>query len=380
MLSVVHPRLAVLGQDRVRPDRVGKATQRLQLLAPLEVARHRVGAAHLGGTLDREVVELAEIGEVARDPGNGLVDLEVVVCGVEPDPVLLDRPPDVGVPFPEAEVGLTGEASARRVGVDVVADEAFVFPRDVVERLELVAAALDRREHGRARRHHRHIAARRADGNLFVGEEVLIDAGAAGPFRRVHAVGHDPVLVAHAEALVAHLLALMTAADVEPQHPDARRLPQGGPDVRRRRNGRQPLGAELGADLGRGDIDDRRISRDGHRFLQCGNGHADIDIQGLSEREHDVLAPDGLKTGQLERQHVATGRQRWKAVAAVGLGDGGLCADQCRRLGGDGDSGEHALLGVGHDALQAALFELRGIDRESEKDAQTERHDGSAKI
>ena len=62
-------------------------------------------------------------------------------------------------------------------------------------------------------------------------EEVLIDAGGVRAFSRVDAFRHDAVLSAHAEALVADLLALQAAADVEAEHADAEGLSERGPEI-----------------------------------------------------------------------------------------------------------------------------------------------------
>ena len=120
-------------------------------------------------------------------------------------------------------------------------------------------------------------------------EEIGVEAGAAGAFRRVDAVVEHAVLVADAEALVAGLLALVAAADVEAVHAHAGRLAEHGPDVGRGRDADQLVSGEVGADLRRLHVDDRRCAGDGHRFLQRGNLELAVDGQNLADGQDDVL-------------------------------------------------------------------------------------------
>ena len=90
------------------------------------------------------------------------------------------------------------------------------------------------------------------------------------------------VLVANAEALVAGLLALVAAADVEAEHPDAGRLRQRRPEVGGRRDAHQLLTAEVGAHAGRRDVDDRRFRGDRHRLLQCRELQLHVDAERLA--------------------------------------------------------------------------------------------------
>src|SRR5206468_3332150 len=120
---------------------------------------------------------------------------------------------------------------------------------EVVQHLELVAAALDRVDDRGARRVHLDVAAGRGHRDFFVREVVRVEAGAAGAFRRVDAVIEHAVLVADAEALVAGLLALVAAAYVEAGHAHAGRLAEDGPDVGRRRYADQLVRRKVRADL-----------------------------------------------------------------------------------------------------------------------------------
>src|SRR5262249_45426658 len=100
-------------------------------------------------------------------------------------------------------------------GRGVAAAEAARLVREVLEALERIAAALDRRHDRGARRVRLDVAAERAPRHFLVREVVLVEAGAANAFRVVDAVGDHARLVLHAEALVAGLLTLVAAADVE---------------------------------------------------------------------------------------------------------------------------------------------------------------------
>ncbi len=169
-------------------------------------------------------------------------------------------------------------------------------------------------------------------------EEILIEACAARPLRRIDIVSDDAVLIANAEALVADLLALVTAADVEAEHAHTRRLTERRPEVGSRRNGGELCGAELVADGGRRSVDDRRLG--GHRqgFLHGGHFELHVDRQRASERQHDVLALHWTEALQVEGQNICSRRQRRKQELPVFLRHHDLVADQGRRGGCYGDS------------------------------------------
>src|SRR6185436_10654495 len=126
--------------------------------------------------LGRVVVEDSKVsGNRLVDAGDDLVDLEVVVSTVEPDLVFLDRSAQLGVGFPEEQVRVRALLRATRIWrtripavpdigrLAVAADEASRLVGEVLETLERVAAALDRRHDGGARRVHLDVGAKRAD-------------------------------------------------------------------------------------------------------------------------------------------------------------------------------------------------------------------------
>ena len=294
-LGLVHLRPAVLRENRLRRDQRRQTAERLLFPPGLEVADDRVVGVRLDGALGGVVVELAEVGRDAlRDAGHLLVDLELVVGAVEPDLVLLDRTAEIGVPFPEQQVRVvallharavrrTGVAARRHVGRRrIAADEAARLVGEVLEPFELVAAALDRRHDRGAGRVHLDVAAERAHRHFFVGEVVLVEAGAADAFGVVDAVGDDPRLVLHAEALVAGLLALVAAADVEALHADAGRFRQRAPRVGGVGNAGERFALQTGADLGRRHVDDRRRAGDGDALGQRGQRQLGVDRNRLA--------------------------------------------------------------------------------------------------
>src|SRR5262249_6455877 len=153
------------------------------------------------------------------------------------------RPAEIDVRFPEQQVrvvaarrpsrvGRTDVAARRDVGRGAVAaDERARLVRGVVQGLEGGAAPLGRRDDARSGRVHLDVAAERADRDFLVRVVVLVEPGAADAFRMVDAVGDDLGLILDAEALIAGLLALVAAADVEPLQTDAGRFRQRAPYV-----------------------------------------------------------------------------------------------------------------------------------------------------
>ena len=316
-LTFVHARHAVLRADRLGRQERREAPLRLLFPSLLEVADERVVLARLRRHLGRFVVEDAEIGcNRLGDARHGLVDLEVVVRAVEPDLVPGDRAAQIGVPLPEQQVRVvalrraeavvrTREPASRDVRRrGIAAHEAARFVRQVLEPSELVPAALDRGHDRGAAGVHLDVAAERPDRHFFVGKVVLVEAGAPDAFGVVHSVGHDARLILNAEDLVARLLALVAAADVEAQHLHAGRFRQRRPHVGGIGYGDQRIALQARADFRRGDVDDRRIRRDGDVLGEAADLHLRIERDRLAEDDDDVVAVNLPEALQLERQLV----------------------------------------------------------------------------
>ena len=260
VLALIDPRDRILRLRGLGRNRDREAAIRFLLAAVLDVTNDRVLAGRLPGFFRRVVVEQAEVGgDVARHAGDLFVDLEMVVGAEVPQLVLDDRTADVGVTFPELDVRLAGIATGdlRRVAALVVADERLLLIREIVQHLHVVAAALDRVDHGSSGRVHLDVAARGLDRDFFVGEVVGVEARAAGAFSGVHAIVQNTGLVPDPEALVSRLLALVAAADVEAVHAHARRLAEHGPDIRRGRDADEFVGGEIRSHFRVLDVDDR---------------------------------------------------------------------------------------------------------------------------
>ena len=90
-------------------------------------------------------------------------------------------------------------------------------------------------------------------------------------------------------------------------------------------------------------------------FLQRGNLHLAVDGQNLAERQDDACPLEGLEPGQLERQLYVPGRERGETILAVAFGHSGPDAHQRWRLRGDGHTGQHGSLRIGHGSRQPAL-------------------------
>ena len=300
----------------------------------------------------------------------------MVVSAEVPELVLLDRAADVGVAFPELDVRLAGVAASRlrRVPGLVVADEGFLLVREVVQHLHGVAAALDSVDHRRTRRVHLDVAAGGGNRDFVVGEEIGVEAGAAGALGRIHAVVQHAVLVTDAKALVAGLLTLVAAADVEAVHADARCLAEHRPHVGGRGNANELVGREVGADFRVLHVDDRRYRRHRDRLLQRGHTKLRVDGQNLAETELEVAALEGLEAGQLERQFVFAGRKRCDRILAVSLGDNRPDADERRRFRRDRHARQHRALRVARRASESALIDLRHGRRRERN--QRRGHDG----
>ncbi len=191
----------------------------------------------------------------------------------------------------------------------------------MLEPLERVAAALDRRHDRRAGRVHLDVGAERADRDFLVREVVGVEAGAAHALGVIDAVGDDARLVLDAEHFIARLLALVAAADVEPLHADARRLGQRAPGVGRVRHADQLFALQVGADLRRRDVNHRRRAGDDDVFGQPAELQLGVNRQGLAEHDLNVFAHVLAEPLKLERHAVGARRQGGEEVAAVALGD-----------------------------------------------------------
>ena len=227
-----------------------------------------------------------------------------------------------------AQLQLAGVAARLEVGVRVVADEVRVLVVAVEQPAEVVAAALHGHHDERAGRGHLHVGAGRRGRELLDRVVVEVEPGAGFAFGGVDAVGEDPVLAPHAEALVAGLLALVGAADVEAAHPDARGLAEHRPDIGGRRHLLQLGGAEVVHQRGGPDVHHRRGA--GHRD---GFGHG-RQLQRRVDPDHpaafhdDPFADQRLEPGQLERNVVRTAPERPEAVRPVDEGNRELRRNQ----------------------------------------------------
>ncbi len=309
-LAVVHPAGRELGQRRLLRPEGRQTAQRQRLVVVLVVADDRVLRGRLPGRLAGKGPQDAEVRRHVRvDARQALIDVELVVGHVEPQLVPLERAAEIVVILPELEVLGVRPAQLGDVRVDVAADEALRLVGLVDERLELVAAALDREDSGRSGRVHRHVLARRRHRDLIGGVVVPVAARAAGPFGRIRPLDDDAVLVALAEGGVAVLLVLVAAADVEARHADAGGLRQRAPDVGRGRHADELRRVQRVAEPGRLRVDDRRRRGHGDVLLERRQLQLPVDGQRLPEREADVGLTVGLEAGEIELQRVAAWRQ-----------------------------------------------------------------------
>ena len=228
----------------------------------------------------------------------------------------------------EEQVRVAGVAARLEVGVRVVADEARVLVVAVEQPAEVVAAALHGHHDERAGRGHLHVGARRGGRELLDRVVVEIEPGAGFAFGGVDAVGQDPVLAPHAEALVTGLLAFVRAADVEAAHADAGGLAEHRPDIGGRRHLLQLDRAEVVHQRRGPDVHHRRGAghRDGFghgRQLQNG-----VDADHPAAFHDDPFADQRPEPGQLERNVVRTAPERPEAVRAVDEGDRELRRNQ----------------------------------------------------
>ena len=169
----------------------------------------------------------------------------------------------------------------------------------------------------------------------------------------------------------------MRAADVEPLHLDAGRLRHGCPHVARVRDLRQELLRKVGAQRGRGAVDNRRRAADRDGFLQVRDLHLLIDGQGLADHHANAFALDVLKSGQFKRQLIDAGRQRLEAEAAIGLGDLHLRLNQRRAGRSHRRAGQHRTGVVGQrpvDTASEILRHGRAAGREHRDKHQTPRN------
>ena len=374
-LGLVRPTPTVLGQHGVGPHVGRQPALRLLLEAPIRVADEAVPPAGLHGDLAPELIEVAEVGgDGAVHAGHRLVDAEVVVEAVEPGAVAHDRAAEVGVRLEEEQVRVAGVAARRQRVVDVVADEALVLVVAVEHPAPIVAAALHRHHDERAGRGHLHVGPGRRRRELADRVVVEVEAGASLALRRVDAVGEHPVLVADAEALVAGLLALVRAADVEAAHPDPGRLPEHRPDVGGGRHVLQLLDAEVVHQRGGLQVDHRRVAGDRDRLGQGGQLQSRVDPNRSAPLDDHAFAHQGAEPGDLEHQIVVPAPERAEPVRPVDQRHGGLRGDERLARERHRSSRHREALRIRHRAadLPDRLCRCRGRGCECEKQPRSE--------
>ncbi len=301
-------------------------------------------------------------------PGDRLVDPEPVVEPVEPGLVLQDWTADVGMELVENQVRVSGVAAGGGLLVEVVGDEALALVIGVIEAGELVTAALQRHHDERAGRRHLDVAAGGRRRELLDGVVVVVEAGSAGALGRVDAVGEHTVLVADAEALVAHLLALVAPADVIAAHPDAGRLAQNRPDVGRARDVLELFHGELVGERRVAHVDDRRLAGDGDGLGDGRDVERRVHRDGARTAHDDAFPVQRLEPGELERQVVRRGPQRAETVGPVGHGHCRLRAEHGLAGESHGDAREHQPLRVGDFPFDRASRLRQSPGSEAERD------------
>jgi hypothetical protein len=268
--------------------------------------------------LARDLVEEAEVGgDVLALTRDRLVDLEVVVGAVEPELVLHHRPAQVDVKLAEQADGRRGSAPVDESLIDVVLDHASGLEIEVGEARELVPPALERGHDTGPGARHLHVRALGADAELLDGVVIVVASRPACPLGGVDTFVDDSILVAHAEAVVIRLLALVGAPDVEARHADTRGLLQDRPHVGRTRNVFQLLRAERGPNAGGLDIDNGRSTRDGDGLGHSGNRQGGVDGKRIAYRDEGPVPVEGLEARELEEKVIAPWGQGEKSVAPV---------------------------------------------------------------
>ena len=304
-LRLVGPAPTGLGQHRVGTHVGGQPPFGLLLQTPVGVPDQAVPVGQPNRHLAPELIEIAQVGgHGAIDARDRLVDAEVVVEAVEPGAVAQDGPADVGVGFEEEQVRVAGVAAGFQVGIRVVADEILVLVIGVQHPAEVVASALHGHHDQRAGRGHLHVGAGRRGGELFDGIVIEIESGAFIALGGVDAVGQDPVLSANAEALVAGLLALVGASDIEATHPDTGRLPQYRPDIGGGRHLLQLGHAEVVDQRRPFHVQHRRVARHRDRLGHGCHLQRRVDPDGAAPFHDHPFSNQSPEPGALERQVV----------------------------------------------------------------------------
>jgi hypothetical protein len=159
---------------------------------------------------------------------------------------------------------------------------------------------------------------------------------------------------------------------VRRRHDAGQQAGEVGEVARDGRDVRQFLGADVAADLLRGDVDDRRLAADRDRFLERADFERDVDRQLVANGERDVAAEKFLEALQLRRDLIFTRRQRRREPRSVGSAD--HVAEVARVLvrHRDGHAGQRGLLLIDDAAAhfsRALLSEReRGSGEEEERD------------
>ena len=125
---------------------------------------------------------------------------------------------------------------------------------------------------------------------------------------------------------------------------------------------------DVGLGDGRRDVDDRRRAADGDGLLKAADAELDVDACRARHLHDDPFAPERGEAGELERDRVGAGRQRELVAAGLAGHAGPSAANQALAADRDGDTGEHAALGIAHEAGEGAGL-LSGRGRRDEQQA-----------
>ena len=159
-LSLVEPGPGVLSPNGFRRYVRRESPEGLLLQRPVMEGDELVPLGDLPVRLDREHVEVAEIGTVFRRlAGDDPVNDETVVGEIEPRLVADDRPAEIDVGLVKLDDRRRCPSSARQIGCDVLGDPIGWFVGEVLSAGEVVTPALPDRVHLSARRVHLHVSA-----------------------------------------------------------------------------------------------------------------------------------------------------------------------------------------------------------------------------
>ena len=175
---------------------------------------------------------------------------------------------------------------------------------------------------------------------------VEVEAGliaAEADVLNLDAVDHEHVVVVRRPVnLQRRLLHDLGAADIRRLRGHARNQLSHGERILAGGNRIELLARHHRLRHGAVNVDERRRTGNGHRFLELADRELGVDRGGERRRQRDALALDGAEAGQAKRHGVLAGPEIDNPVAAGVVGDGGACSLDQRRAGSlHGDARQH---------------------------------------